>query len=65
VNFLRKRKTFPEMSPEELECPNCKSGAVEVFADGILWSHDKCGAYGYYDDGERLFPDAQFRVKET
>lgn len=58
----RIRLKFP-IEPEDLTCPHCKSGVVEIFADGFLWTHE-CGAYGYYDDGEQLFPHAAYRVKK-
>jgi len=60
------RLRFPDSptdldSPADLECPHCHGGAVTVTADGFVWTHG-CGAYGYYDDGEHLFPHAQYRV---
>lgn len=58
--FVRPRLTFPESA--DLLCPNCGDGDVEVFGEGVLWAHS-CGAYGYYDDGTNVFPDALYRVR--
>lgn len=57
---LRRRRTFP--AKIDLHCPHCGQGDVEVLGEGVLWAHE-CGAYGYYDDGKLLFPDAIYRVR--
>lgn len=59
-NTCFKGRPDPDLLP--LACPHCNGGSVTVEAGGMLWAHS-CGAYGYYDDGTRTFPDAVYRVR--